>query len=280
MKNEDNKSYTLGIALSGGGAKGLAHLGVIQALKEAGISPDLISGTSAGALAGVLIADGHEPREIVTFFQEKAFTKFAQITVPKSGLFKSTRFYSFLEEHLRAKTFEELKIPLNVVATDIERGKSHTFVSGDLIPAVIASCSFPIIFTPVVINDRHYVDGGLFKNFPVSIIRKKCEKIIGVNVSPLNLAEYKDSIKYILERSYHYLSVSNTLLDRTLCDHLLELNNLSKYPMFDLDHCQEIFDKGYEFTTKYLEENAKSLKKDIIRSAASSSKEKASPITK
>lgn len=260
MKDE-NKSYRLGIALSGGGAKGFAHLGAMQALKDAGISPDLISGTSAGALAGVLIADGHEPKDIVAFFEEKAFTKFAQITVPKSGLFKSNRFYSFLEEHLRAKTFEELKTPLHVVATDIEQGKSHTFNSGDLIPAVVASCSFPIVFTPVEIENRHYVDGGLFKNFPVSIIRKKCEKIIGINVSPLNLAEYKDSLKYIAERSYHYLSVSNTLLDRTLCDYLLELNNLSKYPMFDLDHCQEIFETGYEFTSKYLEENMKSLNK-------------------
>jgi len=260
---EDNKPYKLGIALSGGGAKGFAHLGAMQALKDAGISPDLISGTSAGALAGVLMADGHEPKDIISFFQEKAFTKFAQITVPKSGLFKSTRFYSFLEEHLRARTFEELKTPLHVVATDIEQGKSHTFSSGPLIPAIVASCSFPIIFTPVEIEKQHYVDGGIFKNFPVSVIRKKCDKIIGINVSPLNLAEYKDSIKYILERSYHYLSVSNTLLDRTLCDYLLELNNLSKYPMFDLDHCQEIFDTGYEFTSKYLEENIELLKKNI-----------------
>lgn len=257
-------SYNLGIALSGGGAKGFAHLGVLQALKEAGINPEIIAGTSAGALAGVLIADGYEPADIVDLFKAKAFKEFGQITMPKAGLFKTRPFYKFLEQHLKARNFEELRTPFIAVATDIEYGKSKSFREGPLIPIIIASCSFPIVFEPVNIGDRHYVDGGLFKNFPVSEIRKECEHIIGVNVSPINIVEYKRSIKYMIERSYHYLSASNALLDRNLCDYLIEIKDLNQYPMFDLDHVSDIFEAGYNYTKQYIENHISSMEKDQI----------------
>lgn len=261
--NTDNKTYSLGLALSGGGSKGFAHLGVIQAMEERGLRPDVISGTSAGAFAGVLYADGNSPKEILTFFQNKVFREFAEFTIPKAGLFKNTRFNDFLKAHIKARTFEELQIPLYVVATDIEQGESRVFTSGPLIHTVIASCTVPIVFTPVQIEDRYYVDGGLFKNFPVSIIRKKCDKIIGVNVSPLTVSEYKNSIKYVAERSFHYMSTSNTLLDRNLCDYLIESSQLSRYSMFDLDHVQEIYDLGYTMANEYFDKNEELLIKDL-----------------
>ena len=259
----DKKQYNLGVALSGGGAKGLAHLGVLQAMEERGIYPDVISGTSAGAFAGVLYADGHKPKEIMSFFQNKVFREFAEFTIPKAGFFKNTRFSDFLKAHLNARTFEELRIPLYVVATDIEQGESHVFSEGSLIHTVIASCTVPIVFTPVKIGERHFVDGGLFKNFPVSVIRKMCKKVIGINVSPLTRAEYKDSIKYVAERSFHYMSTSNTLLDRNLCDYLIESPDLAKYPMFDLDHVTEIYEIGYNMAHKYFEEKKESMEKDF-----------------
>lgn len=255
--------YKLGVALSGGGAKGFAHLGVLQALNEKGLYPEIISGTSAGAFAGVLYADGYTPKEILAFFQNKAFREFAEFTIPHGGFFKSDGFRSFLKKHLRSGTFDDLKIPLRAVATDIEYGESKVFTKGEIIPAVIASCSVPIIFRPVEINERYYVDGGLFKNFPVSTIRKECVKIIGVNVSPLTRAEFKSSIKYIAERSFHYMSVSNTLLDRNLCDYLIESPSLSQYSMFDLDHVEEIYQVGYDLAINFLEETKDSLKKDF-----------------
>lgn len=262
MSNTKN-IYNLGLVLSGGGAKGFAHLGVLQALNEKGLYPEVLSGTSAGAFAGVLYADGYTPREIINFFKKKAFKEFAEFTIPHGGFLKSDRLHSFLKKHLRAKTFEELKIPLHVVATDIEYGESKVFSSGTLIPAIIASCSVPIVFRPVEINGHYYVDGGLFKNFPVSTIRKQCVKIIGVNVSPLMKSEYKSSIKYIAERSFHYMSVSNTLLDRNLCDYLIESSDLFQYSMFDLDHVEEIFQAGYELASKFLENKKESLAKDF-----------------
>lgn len=264
-KNKTKKdTYQLGIALSGGGAKGFAHLGVLQALNERGLYPEVISGTSAGAFAGVLYADGHSPEEIISFFRKKAFKEFAEFTIPPhGGFFKSTGFQAFLKKHLRARTFEELKTPLHVVATDIEYGESQAFSKGNLIPPIIASCSVPLVFKPLEINKRYYVDGGLFQNFPVSVIRRECVKIIGVNVSPVIKAEFKSSIKYVAERSFHYMSVSNTLLDRNLCDYLIESCDLARYSMFDLEHVEEIYQTGYELGMKFIEDNEESLQVDF-----------------
>ena len=266
MEKEKN-NYGLGIALSGGGAKGFAHLGILEALNENGIYPEIISGTSAGAFAGVLYADGYTPKEIISFFQKKVFREFAEFAIPHGGFFKNEGFRSFLKKHLRAKHFEDLKIPLRVVTTDIEYGETYVFSSGPLIPSVIASCSVPIIFRPVEIDGHYYVDGGLFKNFPVSTIRKECKKIIGVNVSPLMKSEYKSSIKYIAERSFHYMSVSNTLLDRNLCDYLIESDALFKYSMFDLEHVEEIYQAGYDLANEFLETNKDLLLNDFAEKA-------------
>lgn len=185
MTEETNhKTYKLGLALSGGGAKGFAHIGVFRLLEECGLKPDIIVGTSVGSLMGALFADGYTSDEIKELFTGREFSEFAQLQIPKSGLFDSKRFRYFLRRHLRAKTFEELKTPLVVVATDLDNGESHEFRSGPIVEAVTASCSIPIIFSPVVINGVHYVDGGLFHNFPVSIIREECERIIGGKCQP------------------------------------------------------------------------------------------------
>lgn len=261
---KENRNYKLGVALSGGGAKGFAHLGILQALNEYGLYPEIISGTSAGAFAGVFYADGYTPKEILSFFKMMKFKEFAEFVLPKGGFFKTSGFQSFLKKHLKARTFEELQLPLRVVATDIEHGKSHVFTKGELIPAVIASCSVPIVFTPMEIDGHYYVDGGLFKNFPVSVIRKECTKIIGVNVSPITAMEYKPSLKYMLERSFHYMSGSNTLLDRNLCDYLIESTGLLGYSMFDLEHVDEIYEMGYDLAKKYLEQNRDKLANDFV----------------
>ncbi|MDH6353770.1 NTE family protein [Dysgonomonas sp. PH5-45] len=251
-KKEEIRKHKLGLALSGGGAKGFAHLGVMKALEERYIHPNIISGTSAGALAGVLYADGYSPMEIAELFKNKGFKEFAKFTIPQAGIFKSDGIYDFLKKHLRAKTFEGLNIPLRVVATDIERGTSVVFSEGPVIDAVVASCSFPIIFTPKEIKGRHYVDGGLFRNFPVSVIRQECEKVIGVNVTPLTHEKYRNSMIHIAERTYHYMSIGNTMGDRKLCDILIESTDVSKFAMFSLDHIDEIIKIGYDIAIEAL----------------------------
>ncbi len=244
------KPYKIGLALSGGGAKGFAHLGVFKLLEESGLKPDIISGTSAGSLMGVLFADGYSADEIKNMFIGREFSEFAQLQIPKSGLFNYDRFQEFLKRHLRSKRIEDLPIPTVIVATDLDRGCSHEFRSGPIVEAVTASCCMPIVFSPVLINGVHYVDGGLFRNFPVSTIRDECEYVIGVNVSPLIPQRYKQTLLHIAERTYHYVFKANAIEDRELCDILIEAKEVALYKTFDLENINQISEIGYEAAVK------------------------------
>lgn len=260
---EKKRPYKFGLALSGGGAKGFAHLGVLQALLERGLVPEIISGTSAGAFAGVLYADGNSPKEILKMFENKAFNEFAQFSIPHAGLFKTNRFEAFLHRNIKARKYEDLKIPLISVATDIEEGKSVSFSEGSLIPTIIASCSFPVVFMPKEINGKHYIDGGLFRNFPVSVIRPMCDFVIGVNASPLTGQKFRSSMLYVAERSFHYMSSSNSMPEKRLCDILIESQDFTKYTTFDLDHVKEIYQLGYDVANQVLDKHIDKIQKII-----------------
>ncbi len=243
---EENKPYGLGLALSGGGAKGFAHVGVFQYLEHCKITPEIIAGTSAGALMGAFYADGYSPKEICQLFVDRDFMDFAELQIPKAGLLDASKMKAFLSANLRTKNIEDLKTPLVIIATDLDNGCSHEFRTGSIVDAVMASCSIPILFNPVEINGTHYVDGGVFQNFPVSAIREECERIIGVNVSPLIPQDYKQTIFNIAERSYHYLFRANTLEDRELCDILIEAEEFAMYKTFDLENTYKIVQTGYD----------------------------------
>jgi NTE family protein len=247
------KPYKIGIALSGGGIKGLCHAGVLKALEEYDIRPDILSGVSAGAVVGALYADGYSPDEIAELFEDISFRHMTQIHIPDGGFFRIDAFEQFLTKQMRAKTFEELKIPLRIVATNLDKGQSVVFSSGSLIPSVVASCSIPVLFSPKIINGVHYVDGGVLKNFPVSTIRKDCVKVIGINASPLITEEFKPSILNVASRAYNFMFKANTFYDRELCDLLIEPVNMANYDTFDVDKGREIFDLGYKSTLELLQ---------------------------
>lgn len=233
----------------------MAHVGAIKAIEDVGLKPEVISGTSAGAIAAVLYADGYAPEEIVSFFVGKQLKEFAQIHLPTVSLFELTGFRNFLKKHLRSQTFEELNIPVRIVATNFDKGKTQVFSKGPIIKPLCASCCIPIVFAPVEIDGSYYVDGGIFKNFPVSIIREESEKVIGINVSPMAARKYNQTILSIAERSYHFMSRTNTFEDRELCDVLIEIEDLLNYKTFDLKNANNIFKIGYEHGTKALNEN-------------------------
>ncbi|MEG1685325.1 MAG: patatin-like phospholipase family protein [Bacteroides sp.] len=253
-----DKSYKIGYALSGGFIKGFAHLGVMQALLEHDIKPDIISGVSAGALAGAFYADGNEPHQVVEYFIKHKFTDLTSWARATSGLFKLDDFIDFLNANLKAKRIEDLKLPLIITATDLDHGKSIQFRHGKLAERVAASCCMPVMFSPVVINGVNYVDGGVFKNLPVSTIRKECEKIIAINVSPIVAEQYKKNVLNIAMRSYHFMFRANTFPDRENCDMLIEPYGLRGYSNRELEKSDEIFEQGYkvgnEIIAKLIEE--------------------------
>ncbi len=246
------KEYKIGIALSGGGIKGLCHAGALKALEEYNIKPDIISGVSAGAIVGALYADAYSPDEINDIFANVTFSQFAKIQFPRDGFFHIDIFKKFLGEKLRAKTFEELNIPLRVVATDFDHGKTTVFEKGNLIDPIIASCSMPVLFKPVKINGTYYVDGGVLKNFPVGTIYRDCQHVIGINASPFVTKEYNKNLRGTIARTYFFMSKANSLQDKALCDVLIEPQNMASYETFDVEKSNEIFQLGYHSTKEIL----------------------------
>jgi NTE family protein len=249
----NKKPYNIGLALSGGGIKGLCHAGALKALEEFGIKPDIISGVSAGALVGALYADGYSPDEIAVLFEEISLRNMTKIRIPEGGFFKTDIFQNFLTKKLRSKTFEDLRIPLRVVATDLDKGRSVVFSAGNLIDPIVASCCMPVLFSPKKIDGVLYVDGGVLKNFPVSVIRTECEKIIGINASPMVADEYKPSILNVASRSYHFMFKANIFHDKELCDLLIEPVDMGNYDTFDIDKGREIFELGYQQSKQILQ---------------------------
>ncbi|NDW12721.1 phospholipase [Bacteroides sp. 214] len=251
---QKKKPYNIGFALSGGFIKGFAHLGAMQALMEHDIHPEIISGVSAGALAGVFVADGNEPREVLKFFAGQKFMDLTKLVIPKQGLFDLSGFTDFLKKNLKAQRIEDLQIPFIITATDLDHGRSIHFREGNIAERVAASCCMPIMFAPVIIDDVHYVDGGLFMNLPVSTIRNICEKVVAVNVSPLMAKEYKKNIVSIAMRSYHFVFSANSFPQRERSDLLIEPYNLFGYSNTELEKAEEIFEQGYETANKTLDQ--------------------------
>lgn len=249
------KKYPLGIAFSGGGAKGAAHCGALQALKEYGIKPDIVSGTSVGALVAVFYSAGLSPKQMVETFRGLNFFKdIVAPSLPKGGLFDSRPLLSLIRDLLPYSRLEDLPIPTLIVASDMDHGMSRVFTKGEIAPRVVASCSIPVIFQPMCINGTHYVDGGTFQNLPVSAIRQKCDKVIAFNLNHLEAGKPKNNLISIAYRSFMMMMVSNVTADAAQADLFVELDTYGCMA-HDLSRIEELFFRGYESTVKALEEN-------------------------
>lgn len=251
---KDGKPYRVGLGLSGGGAKGIAHLGIIKALEEFGLKPEIISGVSAGAIIGALYADGKTPDEICAFFKETSFFDYVNIAVlrKRGGIMVSRRFESMLKGYLKAKTFEELSMPLVINATELTEGRNEYFSSGSLVEKIIASTTVPIFLTPKVIGDKVYVDGGIFNNMPCRVIRDRCSLLVGCHVNPIMREDKIDGMFDVAERVYNLSIQSSTVPEKQVCDIVIEPIKAKRFGMFEIARTQEIFDIGYEAAVETL----------------------------
>lgn len=242
--------YETGIVLSGGGTRGFSHLGVLQALNEAGIYPDAVSGTSAGAIAGVFYAEGYKPSEILKIFAGNKRSDYLSFTVPKDSLMEMSGLYRILNKYISSRNFKDLKIPLFVTATDLNHGKPRYFSSGELIDVIIASCSLPVLFKPIIIDDIEYLDGGIMDNFPVSPLQKKCKFLIGSHANPIGYREKLTGILSIAERTF-YLSVASQIINKIgKLDLFIDPVDLKDYNILDPSKANEIYSIGYEETKR------------------------------
>lgn len=173
----------IGLALGGGFARGIAHIGVLKVLEEEGIPVRVVTGTSVGALIGAAYCSGLSPEELEDMAHSVRFTTFARWTLSRFGFASNDRMIAFLTRTLKVKTFEELRIPLGVTATDFNTGEGVVFHSGSIIDPVRASCAYPGMFLPINIRGRFLVDGMLSHPVPTRPLREMgADRVLAVHL--------------------------------------------------------------------------------------------------
>lgn len=191
----------LGLALGGGAARGFAHIGVIQVLEENGIRPDLVVGTSAGSLVAALYAVGRSGTELGALAEAMDETAITDWAFPGRGLFRGEALARYVREQTGGRTIEQMRLPLGIVATDLDSGAPILFQRGDTGTAVRASSAVPAVFQPVRIGSREYVDGGLVSPVPVRFARQMgAELVVAVDISsPPEAGATGDALRLLLQ---------------------------------------------------------------------------------
>jgi NTE family protein len=178
-----SETPAIGLALGGGFARGIAHIGVLNVLEEEGIPVRMIAGTSVGALIGASYCSGLSISELHQIARNTRFTSLARWTLSRCGFASNDRMITFLMRILKVRTFEELRIPLGVTATDFNTGEGIVFHSGEIIDPVRASCAYPGMFLPVNIRGRYLVDGMLSHPVPTRPLREMgADRVLAVHL--------------------------------------------------------------------------------------------------
>lgn len=219
----------IGLALGAGGAKGLAHIGVLQVLTKENIPINMIAGSSMGAIIGAAYAAGADLQLMEKLALNLNQSLFLDVNLPRLGLLKGDNAMALIRLLTHNKKFSELNIPLAVVATDIERGEKVIFREGDVASAVRASMSVPGVFNPVLIKDRLLVDGAVSERLPVGILQEMgADIIIGVDV------KIWSSQKVEINNIYAVIMQSIEILEREACKASLDLCDVLISP--DVSH--------------------------------------------
>lgn len=249
----------IAVILSGGGVKGVGHLALLEELECQVGRPDIISCSSAGSLIGAMYAAGRTSAEIRGFFKESPLTKLNYISRRKPGFFDSKKYITLIKEFIPA-TFEELDIPIVIVASNLETGEAEYFDKGDLYKPLIASCAVPFIFSPVNIDGACYIDGGATDNFPISPVLNKGYRLIGSYVSAPNVMTRKE-----LNTSLKVVQRANSILLYRCNNYKFELTEqtvsfpLGQFGLFETKKTEDI----YQYCKDYLKSNHISFKEQI-----------------
>ena len=250
--NEEPKKLKTGIVFSGGGVRGFSYIGVMRALKEAGIEFDMVAGTSIGSLMGALYALDMPIEEMEQYalkVKQSDFTSSKIMFVPS----KTERFEKMLDEILQDNTFETLKKPLCVVAVDLKTGKEVHITSGNLKKAIAGSCAVPGVFTPVELDDKILVDGLLTNNIPADALREMgADIVVSLDINPTR-GYGTDSTKTIdvLKASLRILMVSNAVNGYVHSDYIIKID-LSEFSQLKISNTLELMKRGYVATKKVI----------------------------
>jgi NTE family protein len=240
--------YNLGIVLSGGGVRAIAHIGLLQALKENNIHPEIIAGTSGGAMVGALYAAGYDTQTMLRFFKDTPLFKFSLYTLNKPGIMDTDKYSVFFKSYFKEDSFESLMKPLYITATNLLTGKLKFFSSGELIRPILASAALPPIFSPIEIEGNLYSDGGILNNFPVEPLHVSCKKIIGSFVNPLTPITVNDvkSTMDLIQRVYHIGLDAKDLIKFDKCNYVFTPHDIKHVGVFDSKSIEKSYKIGYE----------------------------------
>jgi NTE family protein len=244
------KKYKTGLVLSGGGTRGFAHLGVIDALQEKGIKPDVISGVSAGSIVGAFIAGGKSPHETMEIFKKGWFFKYTKLQLPVNGLLKLDGLKEIIEREIDFKNLEDSPLPFHIAVANLNQGKVEYKNSGPLGKTVLASSSIPVLFAPVELAGKFYVDGGLMDNIPIEPIKNDCEQIIVVNIAPLNPRDRFKNLIQIASRTFYMSVNANMNLVQKYATVFIEPEGIDKYDILTRTHADEMYELGYNAMKK------------------------------
>ncbi len=241
---------SIALVLSGGGARGAIEIGVLQALDEYNIKVDAVSGTSIGAIVGAFYSAGISPLQMKEMMASRIFSKIFHFSWNKKGLLTMEGLYKLFEKYHSEKSFESLKIPFFACASNLDTKQFDIFNNGDLHKTVAASASIPVLFEPIKIKGYHYIDGGLYNNFPIEPLLHKHRYILGVHVN-----NYKPPDEYnivaIAERVFTAVVQQNIIPKMKKCDYLINPLLEVKYGILDFKKTDELFDIGYREGVKF-----------------------------
>jgi len=265
-----HKKVNVGIAFGGGGARGVGHIGAIKALEELGIKANYVAGTSVGSMVGALYSAGYSYNDIIAHLKKlraKDIRDSKLIWKPSNSENIEQLLVKIFEKDLM---FSELKTPLSIVAVNIKEGEEVRITSGSVAKASSGSCAVPGIFSPVVYNDMHLVDGGLMNNVPADVVRDMgADVVIAIDVNPTR-GEGTDSLKLVdvLKGSLGIIMQANVREKLKFADVVIK-PNLARFSSSKIDNIEEMISEGYNAVMSQKDELKKVLSKKPKRKVKS-----------
>jgi len=246
MEQRVTQRPTVGLALGGGGARGVAHLGVLKVLERQRIPIDLVVGTSIGALVGAAFASGLSLDAGIRLAIRTQWSDLTDFTFPRMGLNEGRRLERFIRAAVENRGFEDMKMPLGVVTTDVESGDEVVFTSGPLVKAILASCSLPGVFNPVRIGDRLLIDGGVRTTVPVGPARRLgAERVIAVDVGSRLRKRRVTNVIQVITQAFQIKGSELGISQGAEAD-LLIRPDVVEVDQIDFSHGRELVQKGQE----------------------------------
>lgn len=255
MTSVPNKKK-VGICLSGGGFRGVGHIGVLKALDSFGLKADVLSGTSAGAIIACFYAKGFAPEEMLKLARNTEFFSPRNIGIRLGKNWFGQEIFSRLyANYFPEDSLENLPIKVIIATTDITAARVAYFEKGSINSLLLASACLPVLFKPILYQNHLFLDGGLSNNLPIEPLQDQCDFLIGSHVNALQtMGEGLQKQSLVLDRAYHVMINHSVYTKSGQCDLFIDPPEMTRFSIFDRKLCDEIFGYCYDYTMRYLEQ--------------------------